>query len=331
MPAYKEKMRRKNSLQREREKERRGNKSAAVDLSPMIKDFKNRTKVLVFASRGITFRERHLMTDIRTLLPHSKKDVKLDKKDGLKSINEIAEIKNCNSVLYFEEKKHKDLYLWSGLTPNGPSVKFHVTNIHTMNELKMTGNCLKGSRHILSFDKSFDQEEHLQLIKEMFSQIFAVPKYHQKSKPFADHVLTFSVIDNRVWIRNFQIIEQNVDRTTKTKMAAEIGPRLVLNIMKIFEGSFGGQVLYENPRYISPNIVRRNKRLAISGKYEARKASKLESEERKENAVLPPDEINEVFRTRESDFRKKKQQQEENEEESDAEESDAEESDEEEE
>ncbi len=61
-------------------------------------------------------------------------------------------------------------------TPNGPSAKFQVQNIHTMDELKMTGNCLKGSRPILSFDKEFDEKPHWTLIKEMFTQMFGVPK-----------------------------------------------------------------------------------------------------------------------------------------------------------
>ena len=84
-----------------------------------------------------------MMVDFQSLLPHSKKDVKMDKKDRLTTINEIAEIKNCNRfsfnseivnhfsysscrVLYFEERKRKDLYIWLSLTPNGPSAKFHV-------------------------------------------------------------------------------------------------------------------------------------------------------------------------------------------------------------
>ena len=33
------------------------------------------------------------------------------------------------------------------------------------------------------------------------------------------------------------------------------GPRFVLNLIKIFSGSFGGPVLYENPHYVSPNVV----------------------------------------------------------------------------
>lgn len=35
----------------------------------------------------------------------------------------------------------------------------------------------------------------------------------------------------------------------------EIGPRFVLNLIKIFQGSFGGPTLYENPHYQSPNMV----------------------------------------------------------------------------
>ena len=31
-------------------------------------------------------------------------------------------------MLYFEARKHKDLYLWAAKAPGGPSVKFHVTN-----------------------------------------------------------------------------------------------------------------------------------------------------------------------------------------------------------
>jgi hypothetical protein len=34
-----------------------------------------------------------------------------------------------------------------------------------------------------------------------------------------------------------------------------IGPRFVLNLIKIFQGSFGGPTLYENPHYQSPNMV----------------------------------------------------------------------------
>lgn len=38
----------------------------------------------------------------------------------------------------------------------------------------------------------------------MFEQIFGVPPGARRSKPFIDHVLTFSVVDNKIWFRNFQ-------------------------------------------------------------------------------------------------------------------------------
>ena len=74
-----------------------------------------------------------------------------------------------------------------------------------MDELKMTGNSLKGSRPLLSFDATFNEEPHYQLMKEMFIQIFNTPKGHPKSKPFFDHVLTFTIADDKVWFRNYQV------------------------------------------------------------------------------------------------------------------------------
>lgn len=35
----------------------------------------------------------------------------------------------------------------------------------------------------------------------------------------------------------------------------EVGPRVSLNPIKIFGGSFGGPVLFDNPNFVSPNRV----------------------------------------------------------------------------
>lgn len=37
------------------------------------------------------------------------------------------------------------------------------------------------------------------------AQTFATPKKHHKAKPFFDHVLSFTIADNRVWVRNYQV------------------------------------------------------------------------------------------------------------------------------
>jgi ribosome biogenesis protein BRX1 len=230
------------------------------------------------------------MEDIRNLMPHAKSDTKLDRKDKLFVINEVCEMKNCKKCIFFEAKKKMDLYMWLSCTPRGPSAKFLVENVHTMLELKMTGNCLKWSRPLLSFDPAFDAEPHYQLLKEVFIQTFSTPNYHPRSKPFIDHVLTFSIADNRIWFRNFQIIEENAE-------LVEIGPRMVLNPIRIFRGSFGGETIYQNPHYQSPNEVRRLVRSSKSQRYINRVAEKHSAEERRPELSFATDPTNIVFQT----------------------------------
>jgi ribosome biogenesis protein BRX1 len=132
----------------------------------------------------------------------------LDTKSDIKVVNEIAEMKSCDRVLYLECRKRRDLYMFMGSTPNGPSVKFQVTNIHTMDELKLTGNCMLGSRPLLNFDARFDASPHWQIMKQVFTSTFGTPRGHPKSKPFVDRIMSFFVVNNNIWVRNFQILHK---------------------------------------------------------------------------------------------------------------------------
>ncbi|XP_023228719.1 ribosome biogenesis protein BRX1 homolog isoform X2 [Centruroides sculpturatus] len=250
----------------------------------------NKQRVLIFSSRGITYRDRHLMQNLRTLLPHSKSECKMEKKDSLTVINEICEMKNCSKCIYFENKKRKDLYMWISNVPSGPSAKFLVENTHTMEELKLTGNCLKGSRPIVSFDKNFKSQPYLNLLQELFKQVFSTPNHHPKSQPFIDHVYTFSILDKKIWFRNYQIVEEDGS-------LAEIGPRFVLNPIKIFDGSFGGQVLYTNPNYVAPSTYRKALQLKASYEYKNRVEAKKSLEMRRPEVSYNLDPLNEIFQT----------------------------------
>jgi ribosome biogenesis protein BRX1 len=158
-----------------------------------------------------------------------------------------------------------------------------------MEELHFTGNCLKGSRPILSFDATFEKEPYLRVIKELFLHNFGVPQGARKSKPFIDHVMAFTVADGKIWVRNYQINE--VEKTGKEDGAAEpsskakpskgglkdtdinlveIGPRFVLTPIIIQEGSFGGPIIYENRQFVSPNQVRADLRRGKAGRHNAR-------------------------------------------------------------
>lgn len=235
-----------------------------VEVKPIIipdrtprTQYRNKQRTLVLCSRGIGSRERHLMNDLIDLIPHSRKDTKVDCKKDLTIVAEMATMRNCNNILYFELKNRKDMFMWMAKTTRGPTVKFHVDNVHTMAELKLTGNCLKGSRPLLSFDSGFTDEApaHVLLVKEMLTQIFGSPKGHPKTKPFHDHVYSFSLLDDKIWFRHFQVIydaDPNVSLKEAKKsdpVLVEIGPRFVLTPVTVLAGSFSGAPLFENEKY----------------------------------------------------------------------------------
>ncbi|KAG9010114.1 Ribosome biogenesis protein brx1 [Tulasnella sp. JGI-2019a] len=254
---------------------------------------RNKQRVLLLSSRGVTQRMRHLMKDLECLLPHTKKDTKLDAKNQLALIPELADLNNCNNCLYLEARRHEDLYLWAAKTPNGPSIKLHVLNIHTMDELKMTGNCLKGSRGLLSFDAGFDKDEHWRLIKEVFTHIFGVPAIARRAKPFIDHIITFSIVDNKIWFRNYQIMEKDPMQPNgpPDMSLVEIGPRFVMTPIRIFEGAFHGATVYSNSDFITPSAVRILQKRAKTEKYRKKVVAIQSREERRENRAREEDEF----------------------------------------
>jgi len=263
----------------------------------------NKQRTLVFSTRGISNRTRHFLKDLRDLLPHSKKDAKLDSKGKkLSAVNEVCDMRDCNNCIFLEARKKRDLYMWVARTPHGPSVKFLVQNLHTVEEVKLTGNCLKASRPLLVFDSSFDDstKPHLNLIKTLFTQVFGTPKGHPKSKPFVDHVFSFYYVDSRIWFRNYQIVMD--PETTGGKkvekrdpLLVEIGPRFVLNPIRIFEGSFSGLSLWDNGQYISPNQQRKHLDMGKSGKYGQRIQNKKERVEYVKTNQPPKDILADVF------------------------------------
>ncbi|SCW00648.1 LAFE_0C08856g1_1 [Lachancea fermentati] len=261
------------------------------------KQFMNKQRTLLISSRGVTFRHRHLIQDLHSLLPQSRKEPKLDTKKDLGQLNEIAELYNCNNILFFEARKHQDLYMWLSKPPNGPTIKFYLQNLHTMDELNFTGNCLKGSRPVLSFDNRFDSLPHLKLMKELFIHNFGVPPQSRKSKPFIDHVMSFSIVDEKIWVRTYEISHsaRNKDEYEEGEVQeeevslVEIGPRFVMTPILILEGSFGGPKIYENKQYVSPNVVRAQLKQQAAEEARARSEAAVQRKLKKRDNVLAAD------------------------------------------
>lgn len=120
--------------------------------------------------------------------------------------------------------------------------------------------------------------------------------------------ITFLSSNKQIWVRNYQIVEEHASNAkdahhekkmhgnTYTTSLVEIGPRFVLNPIRIFRGSFGGQTIYQNERYVSPNTTRATTLKDKGRSYEERKISQKKRKIRQEELVLPEDPLNSVFR-----------------------------------
>lgn len=70
------------------------------------------------------------------------------------------------------------------------------------------------------------------------------------------------------------------DKETDISLS-EIGPRFVLSPIVVQESSFGGAIIYENKRFVSPNHVRADLRKAKAGRHNARAEHHEERKQKK--------------------------------------------------
>jgi len=259
--------------------------------------WRNKQRTLVFCSRGVTSRFRHLMEDVKKLLPHHKTEPKFDKSSRLQEINEVCELKSCNNAVFFEARKKQDLYMYVSRVPSGPTVKFQVLNIHTTDEMRLAGNCLLGSRPVLHFDKHFGEISFLKLMKELLTQTFGTPRNHPKSKPFHDHVMCFYYLDRKIWFRHYQIQPETPERADdpECQVLTEIGPRFVLDPIRVLSGSFGGPTLYANAFYMSPTALRSQAKQMMRSPYTRKLRLKADRKEREKAAEFDEDPLDEAF------------------------------------
>jgi ribosome biogenesis protein BRX1 len=266
-----------------RSKEDYADEEEPAHIKPMAKTFINKQRTLIFASRGIYAVHRHLMNDLRLLLPHSKSEGKFHEKNNATKqyqlVNDVCRMKKCHNCIMFECNNQTELFMYCLKSPQGPTIKFSVTNIVTMSELRMTGNCLKGSRAVLHFDKQFDSAPHWQLSREMLAQMFATPKGHPKTKPFIDHIYCFYLVDNKIWFRHYQISLENPNQTKATKHESkrklvEIGPRFVLQPLRILSGSMEGDILFNEDKWTPITQKKRDVALQEKKGNEIRSAKK---------------------------------------------------------
>lgn len=166
-----------------------------------------------------------------------------------------------------------------------------------MGDTRLSGNCLLGSRPMLSFDASFEEKPHLRLVRDLFSSIFSTPKGHPGSKPFHDHVMSFSFVKGKVVVRHYQVLPPLHDKKKEEDSLVEIGPRLTLVPIRIFGGMFGGETLFSNGKYVSPNQTRADIKRQKGSAAKAGVAQKTRRRDRISGGAdqQPADELEDVF------------------------------------
>jgi ribosome biogenesis protein BRX1 len=260
--------------------------------------WRNKQRTLVLCSRGTTSQFRHVMEDLRKLMPHCKAESKFEKSSSFRDLAEVCEERSCNNCIYFESRKKKDLYMWITRVPMGPSVKFQVLNIHTLGEIRYSGNCLLGSRPMLTFDPAFDKNPHLTVMKELLMQAFGTPRNHPKAKPFVDHVISFFYTDRKIFFRHYQVApytEADLDDPDKQNLT-EIGPRFVLEPIRMLAGAWSGECIWASENYLSPTALRSSLKAAMGRKYSVRVSSKTGREDWEEEQQMDDDELLDVFK-----------------------------------
>ncbi|ADM10886.1 BRX1 RNA-binding protein [Encephalitozoon intestinalis ATCC 50506] len=180
---------------------------------------------VILSTRGASAKIRHLMKDISKLVK-AEEEQKWDMGNDYKELRKLIEVNECNSMLFFRSTKRSDC-LWAGIL-NGMSVVFRIHNVFTVKDCNFSANSFKDCGYVLMFSKEFENIEHLRHAKEVIEYIF-------ESNETKDKALCFFYLDGVIWVRCYKI----------GKELEEIGPRLVLEVLKVFEKCFEGSILYK--------------------------------------------------------------------------------------
>uniref|UniRef100_A0A7S0LPP0 Brix domain-containing protein n=1 Tax=Coccolithus braarudii TaxID=221442 RepID=A0A7S0LPP0_9EUKA len=206
---------------------------------------------LVLSTRGIKARPRHLLRDLLRLLPHAIESSKLDTDDGLEQVVGKCEDSDCSSAMLLDCRDRRRVYMWLANCPEGPSAMLRVLNMHTVAELKLDARRVLGARNVLVFDPVFSHGAEKQVLRELLTRVFSVPRSRGKRvsaatstgtrESVARHTVSFSWLDGSIWIRVYRMDVSEID-PQQTELN-EIGPRLVLRPIRIIAGGFSGSIL----------------------------------------------------------------------------------------
>jgi ribosome biogenesis protein BRX1 len=228
------------------------------DNAKLSPDFINRQRVLIVVSRGTKRRQKFVAQELLSIMSHAKAHSKIETDQDIPNqIKKRCAKAKCENFMYFEIRKTFQ-YLWIGKSPEGPSAFLHVLDYTPLEKSKHTGNFMIASRTLFSFGEQFDIKPEYNLLKELLVDSLNVPKNYPRTFRYVEKVMSFELINGTIHLRMFQV-KQNPSMKEGFELI-ESGPRMNLQLIKIFAGTLGGDVLYENPDFKYPEFKKLEKK-----------------------------------------------------------------------
>lgn len=184
---------------------------------------------LVLSGRGVSNRLRHLHSDMLSLIPHSKKDQKVDTRKDIRLLKELAELSSCAHIVLLESRNECD-YLWLSSHVNGPTIRLGMTSFSTLEELGLLGNFFKNTRFVLS--TSVHESTESALLIQVLCGIF-----NSSDNSSSDKIISLYEHSGILYLRFFHV--------NGGESALEVGPRMELCIDLIMKNCFSGEIIFK--------------------------------------------------------------------------------------
>ncbi|KAI5192036.1 ribosome biogenesis protein BRX1 [Nematocida minor] len=184
-------------------------------------------KTLMLLSLKSPLTCRLLLNDLTSLLPENiLRDSKLKERFTLSEISDMADLRDADNVLVIETRKKSPApIMWlvsKDITETGEDkfdvMKFILTGVYTMSELKFTGNPLSNTQMMTVFTHDFDNSTGLRRARTILTKMFNTTKKSdsapQGTTDYTDKIASFFILDNQI-IARFYHIQKKTKETEK--------------------------------------------------------------------------------------------------------------------
>ncbi|KAI5185736.1 ribosome biogenesis protein BRX1 [Nematocida homosporus] len=171
---------------------------------------------------------KFLLKDLEGLMPENvTKDAKLKERFTLEEVAEVADIRDADNVFLLETRKKSPAPILWAVTidkdnssqvegeiskPKYDTMKFMVTGIYSMKELKFSGNPLANSQMLTLFSKDFECSAGMQRAKSILTKIFNTtrPVEGEPSTPkdYVDKIASFFLKGDQIMVRFYHIAKK---------------------------------------------------------------------------------------------------------------------------